>query len=66
MAQDFYEVLGVPRNADQSEIQRSYRKLARTHHTDVNKYLQPKRDSRRFPRRTTCSPILMKPIPFRR
>ncbi len=37
MAQDFYEVLGVPRNADQSEIQRSYRKLARTHHPDVNK-----------------------------
>ena len=35
--QDFYEVLGVPRNADQSEIQRSYRKLARTHHPDVNK-----------------------------
>jgi curved DNA-binding protein len=37
MAQDFYEVLGVPRDADQSEIQRSYRKLARTHHPDVNK-----------------------------
>ena len=37
MARDFYEVLGVPRNADQSEIQRSYRKLARTHHPDVNK-----------------------------
>ena len=38
MARDFYEVLGVPKNADQSEIQRSYRKLARTHHPDVNKY----------------------------
>jgi curved DNA-binding protein len=37
MARDFYEVLGVPRDADQSEIQRSYRKLARTHHPDVNK-----------------------------
>jgi curved DNA-binding protein len=34
---DFYEVLGVGRNADQSEIQRAYRKLARTHHPDVNK-----------------------------
>jgi curved DNA-binding protein len=32
MARDFYEVLGVGRNADQSEIQRAYRKLARTHH----------------------------------
>jgi curved DNA-binding protein CbpA len=39
MARDFYEVLGVGRNADQSEIQRAYRKLARTHHPDVNKDL---------------------------
>jgi curved DNA-binding protein len=36
-AQDFYEVLGVPRTADQKEIQRAYRKLARTYHPDVNK-----------------------------
>src|SRR4030088_2532384 len=34
---DFYEVLGVPRTANQKEIQRSYRKLARTYHPDVNK-----------------------------
>jgi curved DNA-binding protein len=34
---DFYEVLGVPRTADQSQIQREYRKLARTYHPDVNK-----------------------------
>ena len=34
---DFYEVLGVPRTASQKEIQRSYRKLARTYHPDVNK-----------------------------
>jgi curved DNA-binding protein len=37
MARDFYEVLGVGRNADQSEIQRAYRRLARQHHPDVNK-----------------------------
>jgi curved DNA-binding protein len=34
--QDFYQALGVPRNAGQDEIQRAYRKLARTHHPDVN------------------------------
>jgi curved DNA-binding protein len=37
MARDFYEVLGVSRDADQSEIQRAYRRLARRHHPDVNK-----------------------------
>lgn len=36
-AQDFYEVLGVGRDATAQEIQRAYRKLARTYHPDVNK-----------------------------
>ncbi|WP_327103072.1 DnaJ C-terminal domain-containing protein [Nonomuraea glycinis] len=34
---DFYEVLGVDRNADPDEIQRAYRKLVRAYHPDVNK-----------------------------
>jgi curved DNA-binding protein len=37
MPRDFYDALGVERTASQDEIQRAYRKLARTYHPDVNK-----------------------------
>jgi curved DNA-binding protein len=33
---DYYEVLGLPRDASADDIRRAYRKLARQHHPDIN------------------------------
>src|SRR3954454_630302 len=34
---DYYEVLGVPADADTEDIRRAYRRLARENHPDLNK-----------------------------
>lgn len=36
LGEDYYELLGLEKNADQKEIRQAFKKLAVTHHPDKN------------------------------
>ena len=37
MAKDYYELLGIHRNATEADLKRAYRRLAHEHHPDKNR-----------------------------
>src|SRR4026209_2817270 len=60
---DLHEILGIPRDADPTEIKAAYRKLARTLHPDVN---ADPADQERFKEITGAYEILSDPAKRRR
>jgi molecular chaperone DnaJ len=55
---DYYEVLGVPRDASEDDVKRAYRRLAKQHHPDVNRD-NPKEAEERFKEVSEAYEILM-------
>ena len=45
---DYYETLGVPKTANEADIKKAFRKLARQHHPDVNKERDKKSAEAKF------------------
>ncbi len=55
---DYYEILGVPKNADESQIKTAYRSLAKKHHPDMNRD-DPKAAEEKFKELSEAYEVLM-------
>ena len=61
MPEDYYEILGVPRNATQEEIKRAFRRLAKQYHPDVYKG-DKKEAERKFRKIAEAYEVLSDPV----
>ncbi|MEE9237102.1 MAG: molecular chaperone DnaJ [Thermoplasmata archaeon] len=55
---DYYEVLGVPRDAPKGEVKKAYRRLAKKYHPDLNKD-DPKEAEEKFKELSEAYEVLM-------
>lgn len=58
---DYYEVLGVPKDASEKDIKRAYRQLARKHHPDLQPPDQRAKASERFKEINEANEVLSDP-----
>ncbi len=58
---DFYEILGVPKNASEDDIKKAYRKLAMKHHPDRNQGDGAKASEEKFKEAKEAYEILSEP-----
>src|SRR6185503_6987719 len=58
---DYYEVLGVPRDASPEQIKKAYRQLARKHHPDLKSAGEREQAAERFKEINEANEVLSDP-----